>query len=96
MIIFKLNEFNLTYDQMVRWTVDNGIDVYAVASYGANDPSMRYMMEEADMVAFKLAYGPKDPNIIMGYKGKTTVDSASFYCPYIPLFKHDDDTKIPE
>lgn len=24
-------------------------------------------------------------NIIVGYKGSTTVDAAAFYCPYIPI-----------
>ncbi len=83
MITIDLIEWNITYTEFTKWCIDTGAKVYAVTSSGS---STKYMFEEADLLAFKITFA-KGKSLLTGYKGITTVDSAMYYCPYIPIFK---------
>jgi hypothetical protein len=85
MTIINLLEWDITYKEFVTWIVENGVDAYAIASHGANDPITKYMIEkDEDMTAFKLAFSKEKP-IIMGFKGNSTAANAYYYAPYIPI-----------
>jgi len=86
MITFHLSEYNLSHADLFAWATESGADVYAVASHGSSDPRTSYMMEEKDMVVFKLIFTKYNPPIIT-YKSKITTDKRYYYCPYIPKLK---------
>ena len=55
MNIINILEWDITYQELIDWAAETGADVYAIASYGDNNPSTRYgFTEEKDFVAFKL------------------------------------------
>ena len=87
MNIINILEWDITYQELVDWAAETGADVYAIASYGANNPSTRYgFTEENDFVAFKLKFG-KSGVEVMGYSGDVEYDAGAYYAPHIPQIK---------
>lgn len=83
MITINLLDWDVTYTELAQWANDTGAEVYAVTG-----PGMKYKMSEKDLVAFKLTF-KRGCSSLVGYKGITTVDTAMYYCPYIPLLKNE-------
>lgn len=80
----SLNDYDLSYTEFAHWVVENGISAYAVNSQGGNNTAILYFFEDLeDFTAFTLKF-PKIQNRPLSYKGKSVVDAAAFYAPYIP------------
>jgi len=83
----NLREYNISRDELSEWCKKTGAEVFAVVHYGGNGPSLNYGFEkDEDLIAFKLKFKPSN-NLIVGYKGVTSLDDVYFYAPYIPLLK---------
>ncbi len=78
MITINLIDWDVSYTELTQWAKDTGADVYAVTG-----PGMKYKMSEEDLVAFNLTF-KRGRGVLVGYKGTSTTDTTSYYCPYIP------------
>ena len=60
--IIDLNEWDIDYTYLVRWALENEVELYAVNTYGANSSQKQYAFtQEEDFLAFKLTF-QKDEN----------------------------------
>jgi hypothetical protein len=82
----QLNQWNITKLQFMEWIAETEAEVYAVIFLDTKpvDRAPRYSFgNDEDFLAFKLKFTEYKPEMV-GYKGKTTIDTSSYYCPYIP------------
>jgi hypothetical protein len=84
-----LRDYDLTYTDFAKWVVDNGMDVYAVNTRGGNGAKIYFFNDLEDFTAFTLKFSKRLPPQIMAYKGKSSVDTAAYYAPYIPILNNE-------
>jgi hypothetical protein len=84
-MIINILDWDLTYDELVNWVAENDIVLDAINGYGGGASTKYVFQDEEDFVAFKLKFAKDNRSGKIGYKGITSVDTASYYCPYIPL-----------
>lgn len=56
----NLREWNISYDELVKWSVERDADVYALIHHGGNGVSATYAFtNDEDFTAFKLTFDPE-------------------------------------
>lgn len=81
----NLNDYDVSYTIFAHWVVENGLDVYALNAHGGNGDKLYFFQDIEDFTAFTLKFSKRQTFQIMSYKGKFSVDSSAYYCPYIPI-----------
>lgn len=85
-----LDDYAVSWDEFYQWVSENNIDVYAVASHGGNRTKIYCFKYSEDFTAFKLKFSERQlSDTVVGYKGRTTTDTAMYYCPYLPLLENE-------
>ena len=80
----NLNDYDVSTAEFTSWVIEGNMDVYAVVAHGGNGSKMYFFKNMEDFTAFTLKFSKRPPPQVMGYKGKSSVDSSYYYCPYIP------------
>ena len=64
-----------------QWIEEN--DLLEIISFEWTTNTLTFDNEE-DATAFTLRF-KFEPDIVVGYRGQTSIDISYYYCPYIPL-----------
>ena len=83
-------DWGLSLKEFKQWCSDTSASASRVVYNDGSDRAEEFhFTNEQDLVAFKLTFKKRPPSLrpITGYRGRTTMDTARYYCPYIPKLK---------
>lgn len=56
----NLNDWNISYSTMVKWVIDNNIDVYAINCSGGDGVNLYMFTSSEDFTAFTLKFNKRN------------------------------------